>query len=50
MGPLDLFDWNMEHKRQQAEAMVQSKPVILQVAEEYAKLTGRRYSLFEEHA
>jgi pyruvate ferredoxin oxidoreductase alpha subunit len=49
MGPLDLFDWNMEHKRQQAEAMVQSKPVILQVAEEYAKLTGRRYSLFEEY-
>lgn len=49
MGPLDLYDWNMEHKRQQAEAMIQSKAVILQVAEDYAKLTGRRYGLFEEY-
>ena len=49
MGPIDLQDWNMEHKRQQAEAMIQSKAVILKVAEDYAKLTGRRYGLFEQY-
>ncbi|HON42863.1 MAG TPA: pyruvate ferredoxin oxidoreductase, partial [Bacillota bacterium] len=49
VGPLDLYDWNMEHKRQQAEAMIQSKPVILQVAKDYAKLSGREYGLFEEY-
>ncbi|MGI6131074.1 MAG: pyruvate ferredoxin oxidoreductase [Bacillota bacterium] len=49
VGPLDLYDWNMEHKRQQAEAMVQAKPVILEVARNYAKLSGREYGLFEEY-
>ena len=48
LGPLDLYDWNMEHKRQQAEAMIQSKSVILDVAKEYAKISGREYGLFEE--
>jgi len=43
VGPLDLYDWNMEHKRQQA------KPVILEVARDYAKLSGREYGLFEEY-
>jgi pyruvate ferredoxin oxidoreductase alpha subunit len=49
VGPLDLYDWNMEHKRQQAEAMIQAKPVILEVAKDYAKLSGREYGLFEEY-
>jgi pyruvate ferredoxin oxidoreductase alpha subunit len=49
VGPLDLYDWNMEHKRQQAEAMVQAKPVILEAARDYAKLSGREYGLFEEY-
>ncbi len=49
VGPLDLYDWNMEHKRQQAEGMVQAKPVILEVARDYAKLSGRDYGLFEEY-
>lgn len=49
VGPLDLYDWNMEHKRQQADAMVQAKPVIVDVAREYAKLSGREYGLFEEY-
>ena len=49
VGPLDLYDWNMEHKRQQAEAMIQAKPVILDVARDYAKLSGREYGLFEEY-
>jgi pyruvate ferredoxin oxidoreductase alpha subunit len=49
LGPVDLQDWNFEHKRQQAEAMRNAKPVILDVASDYAKLTGRKYGLFEEY-
>ncbi len=49
IGPIDLQDWNFEHKRQQAEAMRNAKPVILEVAKDYAKLTGREYGLFEEY-
>ena len=44
MGPLDLFDWNMEHKRQQAEAMVQSKPYS-PGGRGVCEVTGRRCSL-----
>jgi pyruvate ferredoxin oxidoreductase alpha subunit len=39
----------MEFKRQQAAAMAGAKPVILQVAKEYAELTGRRYGLFDTY-
>ena len=49
MGPLDHFTHYFEHKRQQAEAMRNAKEVILQVSEEFYKLTGRRYGLFEEY-
>lgn len=49
MGPLDLPVYQFEHKRQQAEAMKNAKNVILEVAEEYYKLTGRKYGLFEEY-
>ena len=49
MGPLDLPPHYFEHKRQQAEAMRDAKRVILEVAEEYEKLTGKKYGLFEEY-
>jgi len=49
MGPLDLPPHYFEHKRQQEEAMRNAKKVILQIAEEYEKLTGRKYGLFEEY-
>ncbi|HOO11450.1 MAG TPA: pyruvate ferredoxin oxidoreductase [Bacillota bacterium] len=49
MGPLDLPPHYFEHKRQQAEAMRNAKKVILQIAEEYEKLSGRKYGLFEEY-
>lgn len=49
MGPLDLTNYQFEHKRKQAQAMVDSKKVILEVAEEFYKLTGRKYGLFEEY-
>ncbi len=47
VGPLDFFDYYFEHKRSQIEAMNNAKSVILEVAEEYAKLSGRKYGLFE---
>lgn len=49
MGPLDLPPHYFEHKRQQAEAVKNAKEVILQVAKEYEKLTGRKYGFFEEY-
>jgi pyruvate ferredoxin oxidoreductase alpha subunit len=49
MGPLDLPPHYFEHKRLQAEAMKNAKEVILQVAKEYEKLTGKKYELFEEY-
>ncbi len=49
VGPLDHFTHYFEHKRQQAEAMKNAKKVILEVSEDFHKLTGRKYSLFEEY-
>ena len=49
VGPLDLQPYLFEHKYQQAEAMRKAKKVILEVAEEFEKLTGRKYSFFEEY-
>jgi len=49
MGPLHLPDFYYETKRQQAEAMEKAMPVILEVAEEYAKVSGRKYGLFEPY-
>jgi pyruvate ferredoxin oxidoreductase alpha subunit len=49
VGPLDLFDWYFEHKRQQAQAMIDSKAVILKVSKDFEKLTGRHYELFENY-
>lgn len=49
MGPLALFDFYFEIKRQQAEAMKNAKDVILDVAKEYKDLSGREYGLFESY-
>jgi pyruvate ferredoxin oxidoreductase alpha subunit len=48
-GALDLQDYYFEHKRQEAEAMRNVKPVILKVAAEYEVVSGRKYGLFEEY-
>ncbi len=48
-GPLDLQDYYFEHKRQQIEAMKHVLPVIERVSKEYAKLSGREYSLIEKY-
>lgn len=49
IGPLHLPDYYYETKRQQAEAIAQAMPVILEVADEYAKVSGRKYGLFEPY-
>ncbi len=43
MGPLDLWDYYFEHKRQQFEAFKNAKKAIKEVNEEYAKISGRKY-------
>ena len=49
IGPLDLQSYLFEHKFQQAEAMRYAKKVIKEVSEDFEKLTGRKYSFFEEY-
>lgn len=48
-GPLALQNYYTEIKVQEAEAMANAKKVILEVAEEYAKISGRKYGLMEEY-
>ncbi len=49
IGPLDLQGYLFEHKKQQADAMRNAKKVILDVSKDFEKLTGRKYSFFEEY-
>ena len=49
VGPMDLQPYLTEHKKQQAVAMKNAKEVILNVANEFEKLTGRKYDLFEKY-
>lgn len=49
MGPLDLQDFFFEHRKQLADAMIDSKNVIADVSKEFEKISGRKYDLFEEY-
>lgn len=49
MGPYATSPFCMEAKRAQAQAMMNAKQVILDVAEEYEKISGRKYGFFEEY-
>jgi len=49
VGPLDVQPFHFEHKRQQAQAMMNAKNVILEVSKDFEKMTGRKYGLFEEY-
>ena len=49
IGPLDLQAFLFEHKYQQAEAMRNAKKVIADVSADFEKMTGRKYSFFEEY-
>jgi pyruvate ferredoxin oxidoreductase alpha subunit len=48
-GPLVLPAHFMEAKRGQEQAMRNAKKVILEVADEFEKISGRKYGLFEEY-
>lgn len=47
VGPYSVTDYYMEAKRNQAEGMRHVEQVVLDVAEEFAQLSGREYGLFE---
>jgi pyruvate ferredoxin oxidoreductase alpha subunit len=46
-GPLDFYDFYMEHKRQQVEGMKHARRVILEVAADFEKRFGRHYGFFD---
>lgn len=48
-GALDMHTYYYEHKYQQTEAFNNAKEVILKVAEEFEKISGRKYGFFEEY-
>jgi pyruvate ferredoxin oxidoreductase alpha subunit len=48
-GPLDLFDYYFEHKRQQADAMEKALKVFMDVCKDYYSLTGTRLGYFETY-
>ncbi len=49
LGAIDLQDYYFEHRMQLADAMKNSKSVILDVAKDYSKAAGRSYGLFEQY-
>lgn len=48
-GPLILTDYYMEYRRAQAEVMTKVPKVVLEVAKEFEKMSGRSYGLFETY-
>lgn len=49
VGPYAVSNYYMETKRAQRQAMMNAKQVILDMAEKFEKMTGRKYGFFEEY-
>ena len=49
VGPYDTCPYYMDHKVQQAHAMMDAKQAILDVAGDFERTFGRKYGLFEEY-
>lgn len=49
MGPLDLQDFYYEHKMHQVDAMEEAHKHIKDIDEEWAEISGRRYSYVEPY-
>lgn len=49
VGPYDTCPYYMEHKVQQAHAMMDAKQAIADVAADFEKTFGRKYGFFEEY-
>lgn len=47
VGPYAVSNYCMEAKKAQAEAMKNAKKVILEVAQEFERMTGQHYGFFE---
>ena len=47
VGPYAVSAYGMEAKRAQAQGMIEAKKVILDVAAEYEKISGRTYGFYE---
>ena len=49
VGPYAVSNYYMETKRAQRQAMLNAKQVILDVAEKFEQMTGRKYGFFEAY-
>ena len=49
VGPYAITDYSMESRKAQAHAMENAKQVIKDIAEEFEKISGRKYGLIEEY-
>ena len=49
LGPLDLYNYYFEHKRQQAEAIDSSVPIIKEYMKEYGEMVGREIGFTEPY-
>ena len=49
VGPLDLQDYFFEHKRQEAEAMVNALPIVESVDKEFGEKFGRSYGVIDKY-
>ena len=48
-GPIDLYDYYFEHKRQQIEGMKGAKELFPAIAQEFEKAFGKRYDFVERY-
>jgi len=49
IGPYDSAVYYIEHKRLQAEGMLNAKRVIKEIAAEFEEISGRKYDFFESY-
>ena len=49
VGPYSISNYAMEARKNQEIALENAKEVVLKVAEDFEKLSGRKYGLFEEY-
>lgn len=49
VGPYAVSNYYMETKRAQRQAMINAKKVIMEMAEKFEAMTGRKYGFFESY-
>jgi len=48
-GPFDMYDYYMEHKMQEHEAMKKALKIVKDVGKEYREISGRSYDTLSEY-